>query len=139
MVARVGPDRGDFGGPGLTARKLVEKTYIPGERINRTRDLALLHEDGAIQYLGRVDALVKIRGFRTELGEIEAVLAGHDLVKEAVVVDRETSGKEKYLYAYVLPEPGENRPGQPSGQGGPLRERDGPVRPGELGRHPGPF
>ncbi|HYH47350.1 MAG TPA: condensation domain-containing protein, partial [Thermoanaerobaculia bacterium] len=72
-----------------------------GERLYRTGDLARRRPDGDIEFLGRVDQQVKIRGFRVEPAEVEAALARHPAVREAVVVAREMAGG-KALVAYVV-------------------------------------
>ena len=69
----------------------------------KTGDLCRWLPDGNVEFLGRIDHQVKIRGFRIELGEIENRLLTHESVKEAVVIDRENAGGEKYLCAYVVP------------------------------------
>ena len=75
--------------------------YIDGERYYKTGDLGKQLSDGNIQYLGRIDNQVKIRGNRVELGEIETVLVSHQTVKECAVVAVEKSGN-KELCAYVV-------------------------------------
>ncbi|MBZ5643404.1 MAG: amino acid adenylation domain-containing protein, partial [Acidobacteriia bacterium] len=77
----------------------------PGKRLYKTGDLARYQPDGNIEFLGRRDHLAKIRGFRVELGEIEATLEQHSAVKEAVVLAREVSPGNKHLVAYVIPYP----------------------------------
>ncbi len=72
----------------------------PGARVYRTGDLARYRDDGAVEFLGRIDHQVKVRGFRIELGEIETVLARHPGVVEAVVVPH-GSGAEAELAGYV--------------------------------------
>ena len=89
----------------LTSERFLVDPFAAeaGGRMYRTGDLARYLPDGNIEYLGRNDNQVKIRGFRTELGEVEARLSEHGLVREAVVEARDT-GEEKRLVAYVLPE-----------------------------------
>ncbi|MGG4442605.1 tyrocidine non-ribosomal peptide synthetase TycB [Brevibacillus fortis] len=86
----------------LTAEKFLENPYRSGERMYRTGDLARWLPDGTIEFLGRIDHQVKIRGHRIELGEIESHLLNHDLIKEAVVIDRADETGGKYLCAYVV-------------------------------------
>ncbi len=96
--------RGYFNRPELTAEKFIPDPFCdePGARLYKTGDLARYRPDGNIEFLGRIDHQVKIRGFRNELGEIEAVLAQHHAVSEAVVnVDEPVPG-DKRLTAYVV-------------------------------------
>lgn len=94
--------RGYLHQPELTAEKFLENPYQPGERMYRTGDLARWLPDGQLEFLGRIDHQVKIRGHRIELGEIESRLLNHPAIKEAVVIDiaDETGGKS--LCAYVV-------------------------------------
>ncbi|HEY4182358.1 MAG TPA: amino acid adenylation domain-containing protein [Kofleriaceae bacterium] len=84
--------------PDLTAERFVPDPFHPGERMYRTGDLARFLPDGAVEYLGRLDHQVKLRGLRIELGEIEAVLRTHAAVADAAVVVRADA-----LIAYVVP------------------------------------
>jgi amino acid adenylation domain-containing protein len=93
--------RGYLRAPALTAERFVADPFVPGERVYRTGDLARRLDDGALEFLGRRDDQIKIRGIRVEPGEIEAVLREHPLVRAAVVVPRD--GR---LVGYVVPAAG---------------------------------
>jgi acyl carrier protein len=94
--------RGYLGRPALTAEKFIPDAFgAPGARLYRTGDRARWLPNGEIEYLGRIDFQVKVRGFRIEPGEIETVLLDHEGVGAAVVVARDAAGGEKVLAAYV--------------------------------------
>jgi acyl carrier protein len=98
--------RGYWNDPLLTAQKVVPDPFgATGARLYRTGDLARHLAGGEIEYLGRIDGQVKVRGFRVELGEVETTLARHPGVRDAAVVA--VAGKEgPRLAAYVVPEAG---------------------------------
>jgi len=104
----VGLARGYHRRPGLSAERFVASPFGSGQRLYRTGDLARYRADGVIEYVGRIDHQVKLRGLRIELGEIEARLMAHEAVREAVVVARDVAGSQQ-LVAYLVPvEPGAN-------------------------------
>lgn len=107
-LAGEGLARGYLEQPELTGERFIEHTFVGGrvERLYRTGDLARWRKDENIELLGRMDYQVKIHGLRTELGEIESVLRRHELVEDAVVVQRHDQGMGKYLAAYFVLRPG---------------------------------
>jgi len=107
-LAGLGLARGYWQRSGLTAERFVADPYAvsAGQRMYRTGDLVRWRDDGALEYLGRADHQVKLRGLRIELGEIEATLMARPEVSQAVVVAHEGQKVGQQLVAYAVPAPG---------------------------------
>jgi amino acid adenylation domain-containing protein len=107
-IGGVGPARGYRGDPAATALAFVPdpEAKDPGSRMYRTGDLARLSFSGAIEYLGRIDSQVKIRGCRVELGEVESVLRSHPDIGECAVIAEEAGASGMRIVSYVALRPG---------------------------------
>ena len=84
-IGGAGVARGYLGMPDETARRFVADPFVPGGRMYRTGDRGRFRDDGHIEYLGRSDEQIKVRGFRIEPGEIERALVEHPAVRDAAV------------------------------------------------------
>ena len=105
IIGGVQVARGYHNRPQLNAERFVPDTFgRPGGRLFRTGDLGRFREDGAIEFFGRRDHQIKIRGFRVELGEIEAVLAAHPAVQACAVTVFKRHDDEPVLVAHVVPD-----------------------------------
>lgn len=103
-IAGHGLARGYLNRPDLTAERFVDNPFRPGEKLYRTGDLARRLEDGNIQYLGRIDTQVKVRGMRIELAEIEARLNAHPQVEDSAVIAH-GNGDDVRLVAFYVARP----------------------------------
>ncbi|MCY1078497.1 MupA/Atu3671 family FMN-dependent luciferase-like monooxygenase [Archangium lansingense] len=108
-IGGAGVVRGYLARPELTAERFVPDPFRgeAGARLYRTGDRARWRDDGTVDFLGRVDHQLKVRGFRIEAGEIEAVIAEQPVVREVVVVAREDEPGDVRLVAYVAPREGQ--------------------------------
>jgi amino acid adenylation domain-containing protein len=109
-VSGDGLARGYLHRPDLTNQKFLPNPFShdSNSRLYKTGDLARYLPDGNLEFLGRIDDLVKVRGFRVELGEVEAVLSRHPQINQAVAKVYGESAREKYLVAHFVPIPEES-------------------------------
>ncbi len=107
-IGGAGIGRGYLNQPELTAETFVPDLFsrIPGARLYRTGDVARCQPDGNLEFSGRVDHQVKLRGYRIEPGQIEAVVGQHPGWRESAVVTQESANGERRLVVYVVPSPG---------------------------------
>jgi amino acid adenylation domain-containing protein len=88
--------------PVLTEERFIDNPFVPNKKMYRTGDFCRYMRDGNVEFLGRADDQIKIRGFRVELGEIEAALARHPSVEQVVVVAKPDAHGDNRLVAYVV-------------------------------------
>ncbi|MCX7569416.1 amino acid adenylation domain-containing protein [Tumebacillus sp. DT12] len=105
-ISGIGVAKGYLNRPELTAERFVPDPFDTGANMYKTGDAARWLPDGNIEYIGRLDNQVKLRGLRIELGEVESVLGQHPAVREAVVTVREDEPNQVRLVGYVVPRTG---------------------------------
>lgn len=105
-IAGVGLAKGYLNRPDLTAEKFVDNPFSEGKKLYRTGDLVKWRDDGNIEYLGRLDFQVKIRGLRIELGEIENAILLYPGIKECIVNAWEKQPGDLHLVSYIVCEKG---------------------------------
>ncbi len=102
-IGGAGVAKGYLNRPELTGERFLPDPFAgDGSHMYRTGDMACWRGDGAVEYLGRNDHQIKIRGFRVEPGEIEAALIAQPEIRQAVVILREDTGQDKRLVAYLV-------------------------------------
>ncbi len=104
LIGGAGLAHGYHDRPELTAERFIADPFAPGQRLYRTGDLVRWRADGALEFLGRIDGQVKLRGHRIEVGEIESVLRAHPAVTDAAVVV-DGAGAASRLVGYVTTSP----------------------------------
>jgi amino acid adenylation domain-containing protein len=105
-IGGAGVARGYLNRPELTRERFIADPFVPGERLYKSGDLVRRRLDGSLEFAGRIDSQVKIRGIRMELGEIETALATHPGVAQAVVTVVTGPAGDSELAAYLRPDPG---------------------------------
>ena len=136
----IGVGRGYINDPDRTAGAFVPDPFAqgipvePGRRLYRTRDRGRYLPDGTLEFLGRRDMMIKIRGLRIEPGEIEAVLAKHPAVRAVVVVARPDASGEPQLVAYIVEEQKNKRTKEQEHKDAAKNSPPSPIAMGEGGR-----
>jgi len=108
LIAGIGVGRGYLGDEERTRRAFTEDPFRPerGVRLYHTGDLGRYLDDGRLEFAGRKDYQVKVRGYRIELEEIEAVVMQHGRVREAIVIDKQDAAGDSYLSCYLAADDG---------------------------------
>ncbi|MEV0533666.1 amino acid adenylation domain-containing protein [Kitasatospora sp. NPDC050463] len=126
-IGGLGVAQGYVGQPAYTSERFIADPFspVPGQRMYRTGDKGRLRPDGQLEYWGRIDDQVKVRGLRVEPGEVEAELLGHPAVARAAVIATDPGTRTARLVAYLVP-----------GDGGPDGLTTSAVREFLRGRLP---
>ncbi|HEU4329130.1 MAG TPA: amino acid adenylation domain-containing protein [Roseiflexaceae bacterium] len=128
-IGGLGLARGYLERPDLTAERFIPDPFgtEPGARLYRTGDRARWLADGTLEFLGRVDTQIKLRGYRIEIGEIEAALSRLPEVREAAVIVHEGSG-EQQLVAYIVPAERRMENGEPGVEDAELKTQNSKLK-----------
>jgi surfactin synthase thioesterase subunit/acyl carrier protein len=102
-IAGIGLARGYINNTELTDEKFIDNPFEPGTKMYRTGDLARWYPRGDIEYLGRIDSQIKIRGFRVELGEIKSQIIANEGVDDSVITSVKDSSGNMTICAYIVP------------------------------------
>lgn len=102
-IGGIGLSEGYLNRPELTNKVFIKNPYNSNEKLYKTGDLAKFRNDGAIEFLGRIDQQIKIRGYRVELDDIENTINKNPNVKQSVVLVKQNESKPKRLIAYIKP------------------------------------
>ncbi|CAF1456928.1 unnamed protein product, partial [Rotaria sordida] len=105
----IGLARGYLNKPGVTAEKFLPNPFRSNSRLYKTGDMGRYLPDGNIEFLGRIDNQISLRGFRVELGEIESIIQTISGVSQVIVLLREDRPNQKQLIAYIVPKVQENK------------------------------
>jgi len=104
-ISGEGLARSYFNRPELTSERFLPNPFVNGTRLYKTGDVARYLPDGKLEFIGRIDNQIKVRGFRIEPGEIETLLGHYSGVRQSAVIVREEQQGNKRLVAYVVPNP----------------------------------
>ncbi len=107
-ISGAGLARGYLNKPDITAKSFLSNPFAKngGERIYRTGDRVRMQTDGSIEFLGRIDSQVKVRGFRIELNEIKNILDRHEQINESAVLTKKDKRGQNFLIAFYIPKSG---------------------------------
>ncbi|GAL86511.1 nonribosomal peptide synthetase [Sporocytophaga myxococcoides] len=107
-IGGIGVARGYLNNPELTAQRFIKNPFVDGEVLYNTGDIARWLPDGNIDFLGRNDNQIKIRGFRIQMEEVEKILTKHPSVIEGKIIVKGTNDEDKFMIACIIPKEGES-------------------------------
>ncbi|MBO9701046.1 MAG: amino acid adenylation domain-containing protein [Sporocytophaga sp.] len=107
-IGGIGVARGYLNNPELTTQRFIKSPFVEGEVLYNTGDIGRWLPDGNIDFIGRNDNQIKIRGFRIQIEEVEKILIKHPSVNEGKIIVKGTSNEDKFMVACVIPKEGES-------------------------------